>query len=503
MSGAYALPVEEQPEPRPAPESRACEIGNLVWSDEFDEDGLPSTSKWRYDTGGHGWGNQELQYYTSSRSENARVENGNLIIEARKESWSGSEYTSARLLSRAEWTYGRFEARAKLPSGRGTWPAIWMLPDLGQYGGWPRAGEIDIMEHVGFDPDRVHSTVHTDAYNHTKGTHRGASTVVSTARSAFNVYAVEWTPSEIRGYVNDTHYFTFRNERLTNSQADDRHWPFDHPFHLIFNIAVGGSWGGQQGVDPNIWPQRLEVDYVRVYACGNSTGPTNPTNPTPPSGVATYFYSPNNLRARHSVVDGKTVMHVTWTRPASEYLSEVEYFEYRVREGYDADDGDFHRGPEVIPWTRVDKSENGVTIEGLLPWTRYLFFVRSYYRNNNFKTTSSANRTNLPVFPPLPSSTSVKDDEVPVEVTLGQNYPNPFNPVTSITYTLPIAGHIDLAVYDVTGKEVAQLVDGVMPAGRHTVSFDARHLPSGVYTYVLSDADNAFPLQRKQMVLLK
>ena len=254
-------------EPEPLPELRVCEIGDLVWSDEFDEDGLPNASKWRYDTGGHGWGNEELQYYTSGRSENARVENGNLIIEAHKESWSGSDYTSTRLLSRAEWTYGRFEARAILPSGRGTWPAIWMLPDLQKYGGWPRAGEIDIMEHVGFNPDQVHSTVHTDAYNHTKGTHRGASTVVSTARSAFNVYAVEWTPSEIRGYVNDTHYFTFRNERLTNSQADDRHWPFDHPFHLIFNIAVGGTWGGQQGVDPDIWPQRLQVDYVRVYGC--------------------------------------------------------------------------------------------------------------------------------------------------------------------------------------------------------------------------------------------
>ena len=500
MSGAYAMPEEEHPEPGPAPESRTCEIGSLVWSDEFDQNGLPDASKWRYDTGGHGWGNQELQYYTSSRSQNARVENGNLIIEARKESWSGSEYTSARLLSRQEWTYGRFEARAKLPSGRGTWPAIWMLPDLSQYGGWPRAGEIDIMEHVGFDPDRVHSTVHTDAYNHTKGTHRGASTVVSTARSAFNVYAVEWTPSEIRGYVNDTHYFTFRNERLTNSQADDRHWPFDHPFHLIFNIAVGGSWGGQQGVDPNIWPQRLEVDYVRVYACGNSTGSTNPT---PPSDIATYFYSPNNLRARHSVVDGKAVMHVTWTRPAAEYIENVEYFEYRVREGYDGDAGDFHRGPEVIPWTRVDKSEDGVTIEGLLPWTRYLLYVRSYYRNNNFKTPSSANRMNLPVIPALPSSTSVKDGEVPVEVTLGQNYPNPFNPVTSISYSLPKAGHIDLAVYDMTGKMVAQLVDGMTPAGHHAVSFDAGHLPSGVYTYVLSDADHAFPLQRKQMILLK
>ena len=262
-----ALPVEaSDPVSRSGP--GACEPGDLVWSDEFDEDGLPNSSNWRYDTGGHGWGNQELQFYTPARSKNARVEDGSLIIEAHRESFSGSGYTSARLLSRQEWTYGRFEARAILPSGRGTWPAIWMLPDLRQYGGWPRAGEIDIMEHVGFDPDRVHVTVHTEAYNHTRGTQRGASIMVPTARSEFNIYAVEWTPSEIRGYVNDTPYFTFRNERLTNPQADDRHWPFDHPFHLILNIAVGGTWGGQQGIDPNIWPQRLQVDYVRVYACG-------------------------------------------------------------------------------------------------------------------------------------------------------------------------------------------------------------------------------------------
>ena len=264
MCTACAMSEEE---PEPLPELRVCEPGDLVWSDEFDEDGLPNASKWRYDIGGHGWGNQELQFYTPARSENARVENGSLIIEAHKESWEGSDYTSTRLLSRAEWTYGRFEARAILPTGTGTWPAIWMLPDLSQYGGWPRGGEIDIMEHVGFDPDRVHSTVHTDAYNHTRGTQRGASTVAPTARSEFNIYAVEWTPSEIRGYVNETQYFTFANERLTNSQANDRHWPFDHPFHLIFNIAVGGAWGGQQGVDPDIWPQRLQVDYVRVYGC--------------------------------------------------------------------------------------------------------------------------------------------------------------------------------------------------------------------------------------------
>lgn len=248
-------PPEEEPDPL------------LVWSDEFDYTGLPDAEKWSYDVGGGGWGNEELQFYTEAREQNARVEGGHLIIEARREPWSGRGYTSARLVTRekGDWTYGRVEVRAKLPSGRGTWPAIWMLPTEWRYGGWPHSGEIDIMEHVGFDPDIVHATVHTGAYNHAAGTQRGAQIEVPTARAAFNVYAIEWAPEEIRGYVNDTHYFTFENERLTDPSAGAPEWPFDQPFHLLLNIAVGGTWGGAQGVDPEVFPQQLVVDYVRVY----------------------------------------------------------------------------------------------------------------------------------------------------------------------------------------------------------------------------------------------
>lgn len=251
-------PVETQ---QPPPEWQ------LVWSDEFEEEGLPDPEKWGYDVGGHGWGNNELQYYTEARLENARIEDGRLIIEARREAMEGMEYTSARLVSRekGDWKYGRFEISAKLPSGRGTWPAIWMLPTEWRYGGWPESGEIDIMEHVGYDPDVVHATVHTAAFNHTQGTQVGNSIVVDDARTDFNVYAVEWTPIDIRAFVNDEHYFTFENERLSNPEADHRHWPFDQPFHLLMNIAVGGDWGGAQGVDETIWPQRMEVEYVRVY----------------------------------------------------------------------------------------------------------------------------------------------------------------------------------------------------------------------------------------------
>ena len=162
---------------------------DLVWSDEFDTPGLPDSAKWTYETGGNGWGNRELQFYTNGRPENARVENGLLIVEARREDFQGRPYTSARLNSRAAWLYSRIEVRAKLPRGRGTWPAIWMLPVRGVYakGGWPDNGEIDVMEHVGFDPGVVHATVHTGAYNHVQRTQRGAETIVADAQDVFHV----------------------------------------------------------------------------------------------------------------------------------------------------------------------------------------------------------------------------------------------------------------------------------------------------------------------------
>jgi beta-glucanase (GH16 family) len=239
----------------------------LVWSDEFDYTGLPDPAKWGYDAGGNGWGNKELQFYTKQRKENARVEHGRLIIEARREEWENRHYTSARLVTKnkGDWTYGRVEVSAKLPSGRGTWPAIWMLPTGWEYGNWPASGEIDIMEHVGFDPDVVHASVHTKSYNHSINTHKTSKIGVPNARNGFNVYAIEWDANEIRAYVNKQHYFTFKNERLTNPAADFKQWPFDKPFHLLLNIAVGGNWGGAQGVDDAIWPQQMEIDYVRIY----------------------------------------------------------------------------------------------------------------------------------------------------------------------------------------------------------------------------------------------
>ncbi len=243
--------------------SANAQTWSLVWSDEFDQAGSPDTSKWAYDIGGSGWGNNELQYYTD-RPENARVENGSLIVEARKELFNGREYTSARLTTRskADWLYGRVEVRAKLPTGVGSWPAIWMLPVGDSYGdgGWPDNGEIDIMEHVGFDQDRIHGTVHTEKYNHSKNNQKGNSLTVAGASTAYHVYTIEWSPKRIEFFVDDTLYYIYHNENEGWIS-----WPFDKSFRLILNVAVGGDWGGQQGVDDSSFPQVLEVDYVRVY----------------------------------------------------------------------------------------------------------------------------------------------------------------------------------------------------------------------------------------------
>lgn len=235
-------------------------VPELTWSDEFDYTGLPDTSKWAYDTGGGGWGNQELEYYTD-RAENARVENGHLIIEARKEDWKELQYTSARLVTRgkASFRYGRIEVKAKLPSGRGTWPAIWMLADKEPLA-WPDDGEIDIMEHVGHNPGFIHGSVHCKKYYHVIGTQKTDTIYVPDFADAFHVYSLDWDADSIRVSVDDSTYFRFANEHTGYDV-----WPFDNKMYLLLNIAVGGGWGGQKGVDDSIWPRRMEVDYVRVY----------------------------------------------------------------------------------------------------------------------------------------------------------------------------------------------------------------------------------------------
>lgn len=243
--------------------AQCYEVGELVWSDEFDYTGLPDPLKWGYDVGGGGWGNQEDQYYTENRTENARVENGELIIEARKESFGGKDYTSARLVSRdkGDWLYGRIEVKAKIPVDQGTWPAIWMLPTDWEYGGWPKSGEIDIMENFtawNINRTGVRANIHTEDYNHTKGTNKGDDIEsLSDISNNFHVYAVTWNPDYMEFDVDGETYFRFQNEGTWET------WPFDKRFHLILNIAIGGAGGGT--VDDNLFPHQMVVDYVRVY----------------------------------------------------------------------------------------------------------------------------------------------------------------------------------------------------------------------------------------------
>ena len=240
----------------------------LVWADEFDYNGLPDSTKWIFEFGDGcpelcGWGNNEAQYYSKERLDNARVKDGALIIEARKDDYKTREYSSAKIMSKGigDWQYGKFLIKAKLPEGRGTWPAIWMLPTLDRPLDWPLDGEIDIMEHVGYDQGTVHGTIHTEAYNGMIGTQKSGQVQIPDASEEFHEYGVEWTEDKLVWTLDGEPYFELENPGKTAEE-----WPFnENPYHLILNLAVGGKWGGKEGIDPEIWPQALEIDYVRVY----------------------------------------------------------------------------------------------------------------------------------------------------------------------------------------------------------------------------------------------
>ena len=250
----------------------------LVWSDEFNAAGAPDSQKWAYEEGFIR--NRELQFYTQARKENVRVEDGMLVIESRQErlknpayrpdakrgQWQQrreyADYTSGSVTTsgKAQWRYARVEVRAKLPTGRGTWPAIWLLGTNIKEVGWPKCGEIDIMENVGFDPNRIHANIHTQKYNHIRGTNKGASLAVAKPYATFHVYAIEWSSQRIDFFVDDTKYFSY-----TNEESGEAAWPYDKEHYLILNTAIGGAWGGQKGIDDSIFPQKFCIDYVRVY----------------------------------------------------------------------------------------------------------------------------------------------------------------------------------------------------------------------------------------------
>ncbi len=241
----------------------------LVWSDEFNgpNGSVVDSNKWVFDVGGDGWGNQELEYYTN-RAQNAHVENGNLVIEARAEKYKGADgvtkdYTSARIktLGKFSRTYGKFEARLKMPYGQGLWPAFWMLGDDIGHVDWPACGEIDIMENIGKEPSVNHGSIHGPGYTGEVGI-EAHYTLPDKKRFAddFHTYAVEWEPDAIRFYVDNELYATQTRANLRSGQQ----WVFDHPFFLLLNVAVGGDWPGSPDAS-TVFPQTMLVDYVRVY----------------------------------------------------------------------------------------------------------------------------------------------------------------------------------------------------------------------------------------------
>lgn len=235
---------------------------NLVWNDEFNGDSI-DRSKWTVIEVAAGWMNREKQAYVDD-PKNIRLKDGKLIIEAHINKEATPPITSARLdtFLGGHWTYGRYEVRAKLPQGKGTWPAIFMFANknINSVMGWPMSGEIDIMEHVGHMPKKIHGTIHCSDYNHPMHTEKQGTTMLETAFDEFHTYGIDWYPDKIDIFVDDIYYYTFPNE-----MKDYKSWPFYKDFYLILCLAVGGSWGGQEGVDESAFPAKMEIDWVRVY----------------------------------------------------------------------------------------------------------------------------------------------------------------------------------------------------------------------------------------------
>jgi beta-glucanase (GH16 family) len=232
----------------------------LVWNDEFNYTGLPDSSKWGYEVGFVR--NNEPQYYTEKRIKNARVEDGSLILEAHKEIYKGALYSSASIhnKTKGDFIYGKIEVCAKLPEGKGSWPAIWLLGSSYPETDWPICGEIDIMEHVGYDMGKIHFNVHTNKYNWSKKTNRNDSIMVPTASTDYHVYAMEWYPEKLVFWVDGKQTYQF-----VNDGTGEGGWPFDKPCYLILNLAIGGAWGGKYGIDDAIFPVKYAIDYVRIY----------------------------------------------------------------------------------------------------------------------------------------------------------------------------------------------------------------------------------------------
>jgi beta-glucanase (GH16 family) len=406
----------------------------LVWSDEFNYTGLPDNTKWGYDVMVPKTVNNELQYYSENRLENARVENGSLVIEARKDNYLGYTYSSARLVTRGkgDWLYGRVEVRAKLPAGAGSWPAIWMLPTDWVYGAWPNSGEVDIMEHVGKDPGKIHASTHSLTYYWKTNTQKTAIIDVPDFSTAFHNYTMEWSPSKIDIYVDNTLYFTSYNENNTW-----REWPFDQRMHLILNIAVGGDWGGPR-INTRSMPWQMFVDYVRVYSYN---APADTQAPTVPSLLTAQAGSSN--------------IKLSWEAS---------------RDNYAVKQYDVYNGSTLVASTLFPN----YTVTGLTPQTSYTFKVRAV----DYAGNASAFSPNFTT-----ATTAVVVVNIPAKIEAEK-----FDLAEGVQTetTTDTGGGLDVGWID--AGDYMEYVVGVGTAGKFTISYRVAAMTTGGQVQVINSS---------------
>lgn len=329
-----------------------------VWGDEFNTTGLPDSTKWGYEIGKIR--NNELQHYTYKRTENARIEDTVLVIEARKEKYIGADYTSASIISRGigDWKYGKIEISAKVPTGKGTWPALWMLPTNSEFG-WPASGEIDIMEYIGTEPQKLHYTCHFGGINGTGHQSSGAnSTYIADPFKKFIKFTLVWTPEKIEWYANDRKYHEYRKQPT----YDYRMWPFNKEFYLIINLAYGGTWGGYAGVDDTKLPHKFMIDYVRIYQLQDTEGPFNLNIQPSPHGKVEVSplldVYPENTEVTLTAIPESGYSFKAW-----EYFSGANPYTFTIAKNTTIEPV-FYNSKELL--------SNGEFNKNLNPWTFYV-----------------------------------------------------------------------------------------------------------------------------------
>jgi len=331
-----------------------------VWSDEFDTSGLPDSTKWGYEIGKIR--NNELQYYTSNREENARIEDSVLIIEARKEQFEDAEYTSASLISEGigDFRYGKIEISAKVPTGKGTWPALWLLPTYNEYGDWPKSGEIDIMEYIGVEPQNLYYTVHfegTDGSGHESNS-SGAIDDIKNPFDQFIKFTLIWTPEKIEWFANDKKYHEYQKPT-----DDYRLWPFDKEFYLLLNLAYGGDWGGHDGVDDSKLPHQFLIDYVRVYQLQDTKPPFSLTIEPANGGIVDVFpdlkYYPENTEVTLTAIADVNYVFKSW-----KHISGANPFTFNICKNTAI-------FPQFAP--EGELISNGTFDQSWLPWQFYVY----------------------------------------------------------------------------------------------------------------------------------